>query len=71
MVGLFLKGKGVKLLNQVSQKMKQASVDLDYELAASYRDQLIGLRTIQEGMVHNLIQIWMSYISSKKQRPLH
>ena len=48
MVGLFLKGKGVKLLNQVSQKMKQASVDLDYELAASYRDQLIGLRTIQE-----------------------
>jgi excinuclease ABC subunit C len=48
MVSLFLKGKGVKLLNQVSKKMKQASVDLDYELAANYRDQLIGLRTIQE-----------------------
>ena len=48
MVSLFLKGKGAKLLNQVSKKMKQASVDLNYELAANYRDQLIGLRTIQE-----------------------
>ncbi len=48
MVSLFLRGKGVKLLNQISQKMKQASVDLDYELAANLRDQLIGLRTIQE-----------------------
>jgi len=48
MVSLFLKGKGAKLLNQVSKKMKQASIDLDYELAANYRDQLIGLRTIQE-----------------------
>jgi len=36
------------LLNQVSQKMKDASVDLDFESAAKYRDQLIGLRTIQE-----------------------
>ena len=48
MVKLFLNGKGSRLLNQISQKMKQASIDLDFEAAANYRDQLIGLRTIQE-----------------------
>ena len=48
MVSLFLNGKASKLLNQVSQKMKDASIDLDFEVAAKYRDQLIGLRTIQE-----------------------
>jgi len=48
MVNLFLNGKSSKLLNQISKKMKQASIDLDFEAAANYRDQLIGLRTIQE-----------------------
>lgn len=48
MVNLFLNGKSGKLLNQISKKMKQASIDLDFEAAANYRDQLIGLRTIQE-----------------------
>jgi len=48
MVTLFLNGKGNKLLSKISQKMKQASIDLDFETAANYRDQLIGLRTIQE-----------------------
>jgi excinuclease ABC subunit C len=48
MVALFLKGKGTKLLTNVSDKMAQASIDLDFEAAANYRDQLIGLRTIQE-----------------------
>ncbi len=48
MVNLFLNGKSSRLLNQVSKKMKQASIDLDFEAAANYRDQLIGLRTIQE-----------------------
>jgi len=48
MVSLFLNGKGSKLLNQVSQKMTDASTNLDFEAAAKYRDQLIGLRTIQE-----------------------
>ena len=28
--------------------MKSASIDLDFEAAAKYRDQLINLRTIQE-----------------------
>ncbi len=48
MVSLFLNGKSSQLLNQVSHKMKDASIDLDFEAAAKYRDQLIGLRTIQE-----------------------
>ncbi|MBT5408557.1 MAG: excinuclease ABC subunit UvrC [Gammaproteobacteria bacterium] len=48
MVSLFLNGKASKLLSQVSQKMKDASINLDFETAAKYRDQLIGLRTIQE-----------------------
>jgi len=48
MVNLFLNGKSSRLLNQISKKMKQASIDLDFEAAVNYRDQLIGLRTIQE-----------------------
>ncbi len=48
MVNLFLHGKSSRLLNQISKKMRQASINLDFEAAAHYRDQLIGLRTIQE-----------------------
>ncbi len=48
MMSLFLSGKGKETLGKVSDKMQQASIDLDFELAAHYRDQLIGLRTIQE-----------------------
>ncbi|MEC7595542.1 MAG: excinuclease ABC subunit UvrC [Pseudomonadota bacterium] len=48
LVSLFLNGKSTKLLNEVSKKMKNASINLDYETAAKYRDQLINLRTIQE-----------------------
>jgi excinuclease ABC subunit C len=48
LVSLFLNGKSLKLLNQVSKKMKSASTELDFEAAAKYRDQLISLRTIQE-----------------------
>ena len=48
MVNLFLNGKSSKLLIQISKKMKRASIDLDFEAAANYRDQLIGLRTVQE-----------------------
>jgi excinuclease UvrABC nuclease subunit len=48
-------------LNEVSKKMKKASIDLDFESAATYRDQLIGLRTIQERhMDHSSVRIWMS-----------
>jgi len=48
MVNLFLNGKSSRLLSQISKKMKRASIDLDFEAAANYRDQLIGLRTVQE-----------------------
>ncbi|HIM58840.1 MAG TPA: excinuclease ABC subunit UvrC [Gammaproteobacteria bacterium] len=48
MMALFLSGKDQETLSKVSDKMQQASRDLDFELAAHYRDQLIGLRTIQE-----------------------
>jgi len=48
MVNLFLNGKSSRLLNQISKKMKRASIELDFEAAANYRDQLIGLRTVQE-----------------------
>ena len=48
MVTLFLNGKDSRLLSKISQKMKRASIDFDFEAAANYRDQLIGLRTIQE-----------------------
>ena len=48
LVSLFLNGKSTRLLNQVSKKMKSASIDLDFEAAAKFRDQLISLRTIQE-----------------------
>ena len=48
MMKLFLSGKGVETLELVAEKMQKASKDMDFELAAHYRDQLIGLRTIQE-----------------------
>jgi len=48
MVNLFLNGKSSRLLNQISQKMKLASINLDFETAANCRDQLIALRSIQE-----------------------
>lgn len=48
MMTLFLSGKDKETLDKVSNRMQQASADLDFELAAHYRDQLIGLRTIQE-----------------------
>ena len=48
MVTLFLNGRGGSLLHIISQKMKQYSIDLDFESAANYREQLIGLLSIQE-----------------------
>lgn len=48
MMSLFLSGKGVQILDSISQKMQSASKIQDFELAAHLRDQMIGLRTIQE-----------------------
>lgn len=48
MMGLFLSGKGQQTLDKISKKMQETAKNLDFELAAHYRDQLIKLRTIQE-----------------------
>nr|BAW82193.1 excinuclease ABC subunit C [Calyptogena nautilei symbiont] len=48
MMSLFLSGKGRETLEKVSKKMQLASQNLEFELAARLRDQLIDLRTIQE-----------------------
>ena len=67
MVNLFLNGKSSRLLSKISQKMKQASIDLDFEAAANYRDQLIGLRTsTRAGMAPSLFQIWMLLVLHRR-----
>ncbi|KAA0448650.1 MAG: excinuclease ABC subunit UvrC [Candidatus Thioglobus sp.] len=48
MMGLFLAGKGVQTLDNISQKMQNAAKKQDFEQAAHLRDQMIALRTIQE-----------------------
>ncbi len=48
MMSLFLSGKGRETLEKVSKKMQLASQNLEFELAARLRDQLIDLRSIQE-----------------------
>jgi len=45
---LFLAGKSNDVLEQIETKMDQAVVDLAFEQAAEYRDQLLFLRKIQE-----------------------
>jgi excinuclease ABC subunit C len=48
---LFLAGKDSQVLADLSEKMAQASVDLNFEQAAFYRDQIANLRRIQETQV--------------------
>jgi excinuclease ABC subunit C len=48
MMSLFLSGKGVQTLDNISQKMQAAAKNQEFELAAHLRDQMIALRTIQE-----------------------
>ncbi|NOT84500.1 MAG: excinuclease ABC subunit UvrC [Methylococcaceae bacterium] len=45
---LFLEGKGNQLIAQRIAKMEQASTALEFEQAASYRDQIVRLRSIME-----------------------
>lgn len=47
MMRLFLSGKNQETLTQISQKMQTASSELNFELAAHYRDQLKQLNAIQ------------------------
>ena len=45
---LFLKGKDNQVLQQLVEKMEHASVALEFEQAAKYRDQIQAIRRVQE-----------------------
>lgn len=45
---LFLEGKGSLLIDQLIVNMEKASANLEYEQAASFRDQIIKLRSVLE-----------------------
>ncbi|WP_100641333.1 excinuclease ABC subunit UvrC [Alteromonas facilis] len=47
-VRLFLKGKNKEVIDRLVVKMEEASVSLNFEAAARYRDQIAALRKIQE-----------------------
>jgi excinuclease ABC subunit C len=47
-VTLFLDGRHDELTRELEQRMEQASRDMEYELAAMYRDQLEAVRSIQQ-----------------------
>lgn len=45
---LFLEGKSGEVIDDLVQRMEQASSALEFELAARYRDQIASLRRVQE-----------------------
>jgi len=45
---LFLKGKSSMVIEQLVAKMELASIQLDFEQAAKYRDQITTLRKVQQ-----------------------
>jgi excinuclease ABC subunit C len=47
-VGLFLDGRHDELTRELEARMQQASRDLEFELAASYRDQLQAVESIRQ-----------------------
>ncbi len=46
-VALF-EGKQVKVIQEITSKMEQGSEDLEFELAAKYRDDLLSIQKVQE-----------------------
>lgn len=52
---LFLSGKDREILKIIAQKMQEASTELNFELAAHYRDQLQQLSNIQSQTKSNLV----------------
>ena len=46
-VALF-EGKQVQVIQEITAKMEQASEDLEFELAAKYRDDLLSIQKVQE-----------------------
>jgi excinuclease ABC subunit C len=51
MLRKFLAGKFNSVLEDISQKMHQASEEMEYEKAQVYRDQLVVLRKLQEQQI--------------------
>lgn len=47
-VGLFLDGRHDELTKELEERMKEASRSLEFELAASYRDQLRAVEAVRE-----------------------
>lgn len=45
---MFLKGKADTISDELATKMEAASANLDFELAAQYRDQITAIRRVQE-----------------------
>ena len=45
---MFLEGRGDELIETIRQKMKEASDELEFELAARYRDQLEAIEKVLE-----------------------
>ncbi|MEJ2344980.1 MAG: excinuclease ABC subunit UvrC [Gammaproteobacteria bacterium] len=45
---LFLEGKSREVIDELVQRMEEASVALEFEQAARYRDQIASLRRVQE-----------------------
>ncbi len=45
---MFLEGKDNAIIDELVQRMEQASNSLEFELAAHYRDQIANLRRVQE-----------------------
>jgi excinuclease ABC subunit C len=55
-VGLFLEGRHDELLEQLSRSMQQASATLKYELAATYRDQIRAIESVQQAQRVSLVR---------------
>jgi len=45
---MFLEGKNTEVIHEVTSQMEKASMELDFELAAELRDQVVALRKVQE-----------------------
>ena len=45
---MFLEGRSEAMIEELVERMEAASTRLDFELAARYRDQITGLRRVQE-----------------------
>jgi len=45
---MFLEGKNTAVMDEIARQMESASVELEFEKAALYRDQLISLQKVQE-----------------------